>query len=158
MTKSKILLYLESLALCLSAGIIGGLFTTSAITEWYQYINKPSFNPPNWIFGPVWTLLYFMMSIALYLVWQKGLKKKENWSAFIFFMVQLGLNTLWSILFFGLRSPLLGLIDIALLFITIVVVIYKFFRINKTASLMLAPYLLWVTFASVLNFFIWKLN
>lgn len=158
MTRSKILLFLESLGLCLGAGIIGGFFTVNAIPEWYQYLNKPLFSPPNWIFGPVWTALYLMMGVALYLVWQKGISKKENQSAFIFFIVQLGLNALWSILFFGLRSPLLGLIDIALLLVAIVVVIFKFFRINKTAALLLVPYLLWVTFASVLNFFIWRLN
>ncbi|MFA6605337.1 MAG: TspO/MBR family protein, partial [Patescibacteria group bacterium] len=121
-------------------------------------LNKPSFNPPSWIFGPVWTTLYILMGIALYLIWQEGLKKAFVKNSFILFIVNLVLNSLWSITFFGLQNPALAFLVIVLLWITILVLIIRFYRINKLASYLLIPYLLWVSFASVLNFSIWQLN
>jgi len=138
---------LASIIICQMAGIIGSVFTTPAIPTWYASINKPSFNPPNWIFAPVWTTLFLLMGIALFLVWRKGFKRKDIKIAFSVFIFQLVLNVLWSFLFFGLQSPFAALITIIL-----------FFRIYWVAGVMLIPYILWVSFASVLNFAIWKLN
>lgn len=140
-----------SIGICLGAGILGSFFTFSAIPTWYQTLNKPSFSPPNWIFGPVWTVLYILMGISLFLVWQK--KKVPT-----IFWVQLTLNAFWSIVFFGLRNPLLALVDIAALWIAIVLTIKAFNKINKLAAQLLYPYLAWVSFATILNLAIVLLN
>lgn len=147
-----------SLLICLVAGFIGSFFTTPAIGSWYVTLVKPEFNPPNWIFAPVWTTLFILMGIALYLVWQAGLKKSNIKMAFRFFIVHLGFNTLWSILFFGLKSSFWALVDIALLWLMIVFLVYCFYRIHKLAAWLLIPYLLWVSFATILNYSIWLLN
>jgi len=144
--------------ICLAAGAIGSIFTFQSIPTWYAGLNKPDFSPPNWVFGPVWTTLYIMMGIAAYLVYAKDVKKKEVRTALMVFSVQLVLNTLWSILFFGLQSPLYGLICIIALWLAIAATIWKFYGIDKNAGRLLAPYILWVSFASVLNYFIWMLN
>jgi len=136
------------------ASAIGGLFTASSVSTWYVALNKPSFNPPNWVFGPVWTILYLMMGVSLYLVWTKRADKK----AFTAFGVQLSLNALWSVLFFGMQMPLYAFIEIVLLWIAILATIIYFYRINKTAAYLLIPYILWVSFASVLNFSLYILN
>lgn len=140
-----------SVALCLAAGLVGSLFTATSIPEWYQFLNKPSFSPPNWIFGPVWTTLYVLMGISLYLVWEK--KKVPS-----VFWIQLILNALWSIIFFGMRNPTLAFIEIVVLWIAIFLTIKSFYRISKLASYLLIPYILWVSFASVLNLSIAILN
>jgi benzodiazapine receptor len=145
-----------SLIICLAAGAIGSLFTSSSIPTWYAALNKPFFNPPNWLFGPVWTLLYVLMGISLYLVWSRGFKKNKD--AITWFFVQLILNTLWSILFFGLKSPLSAFIEIILLWIAILVTLIKFHKISKNSAYLLIPYLAWVSFAAVLNFSIFYLN
>jgi benzodiazapine receptor len=155
---NKILLLVASLIICQSAGITGSIFTTPAIPTWYANINKPSFRPPNWVFAPVWTTLFLLMGIALFLIWKKGLKRKDVKIAFFFFIFHLVLNTLWSFLFFGLESPFAAFIEIIFLWISILVSIILFFRISKVAGILLIPYILWVTFASVLNFSIWRLN
>ncbi|MEK7622670.1 MAG: TspO/MBR family protein [Patescibacteria group bacterium] len=142
---------LTALALPQLAGLIGSLFTFSAISSWYQFLNKPSFSPPNWLFGPGWTILYLMMGLAWYLAWRKGAPKT-------LFLVHLFFNSLWSVLFFGLRSPRLGLIGIVILWGLIVAAMIQFYRFNKLSTWLLVPYLLWVSFASVLNFSIWQLN
>ncbi len=144
--------------LCLLAGIIGSIFTTQNIPTWYASLNKPSFNPPNWVFGPVWTILYVLMGISAYLIYSKGIKKKEVKFALIIFGIQLILNTLWSILFFGLTSPLLGLICIIVLWISIILTIKLFYKIDKKATYLLIPYILWVSFATILNYYILILN
>ena len=144
--------------LCLSAGGIGSTFTAAAIPEWFVTLAKPSFSPPNWLFAPVWTLLYIMMGFAAALVWQKGLKFPQVRSALVVFLIQLILNMAWSFLFFGLRSPLYGLIDILFLWAMILVTIAQFFKVSTPAALLLIPYLLWVTFASGLNLGIFLLN
>jgi len=142
--------------LCLSVGAAGSFFTSS--TDWYQNLKKPSFNPPGWVFGPVWTILYIIMGISAFLVLQKGLSSNAVKMALVIFLIQLLLNAIWTPLFFGLKSPLLAFIDIVLLWFGILFTIVKFYGLSKPAALLLIPYLLWVTFASVLNFAILLLN
>lgn len=144
--------------LCLSAGGIGSAFTVSAIPEWYATLNKPSFSPPNWIFAPVWTFLYILMGLAAAIVWQKGLQNPQVRTALVVFLIQLILNMLWSVLFFGLKSPLYGLIDILFLWAMILVTIAQFSKVSTSAAALLIPYILWVTFASGLNLGIFLLN
>lgn len=143
---------------CELVGILGGLFTAPAIRTWYAYLAKPSFSPPNWIFGPVWTVLYFLMGIAAYLIWTRSGTKKKVQTALRIFIAQLTFNFLWSILFFGLRSPLLALIDIFILWALIVWTMKSFHPLSKTAAYLLVPYLVWVSFATVLNWAIVMLN
>lgn len=140
------------------AGILGSLATSSSISDWYVYLNKPSFNPPNWIFGPVWTVLYTIMGISLYLVWIKGYQKKKVKSAVQLFFVHLMFNTLWTFVFFGSRNLLLALGVIIILWLMIASLIKIFWNINKWASYLLVPYILWVSFATLLNYSIWRLN
>lgn len=144
--------------LCLVIGFTSGMATASGITEWYAFLNKPFFNPPNWLFAPVWSILYAMMGIAAALVWHKGLNSDGVKSALLIFVVQMVFNALWSIVFFGMRQPLYALFVIITLWILIVLCISKFNKINKTAGLLLIPYLLWVSFATILNFSIYWLN
>ena len=150
----KILL---SALFCLAIGGLSGFATTDAITGWYATIQKPSFNPPNWIFGPVWTVLYIMMGVALGLVWSETTKLTKS-KAYTFFFIQLALNGIWSIIFFAMEQPPLAMVDIIILLVFIVLTIKAFFPINKLAAYLLIPYLLWVSFASVLNASIWYLN
>jgi tryptophan-rich sensory protein len=147
-----------SIIACLAAGAIGSIFTREAIPTWYATLEKPAFNPPNWLFAPVWTLLYIMMGIAAFMVWRKGLENRQVRIALIVFLVQLVLNALWSVVFFGLESPLYGVVVIAALWVAILFTVLKFYRISLAASVLLWPYLLWVTFAAVLNVSIWLLN
>jgi benzodiazapine receptor len=147
-----------SIVACLAAGAIGSIFTRSAIPTWFATLEKPVFSPPNWLFAPVWTLLYILMGIAAFLVWRKGLENRQVRTALIIFLIQLILNVLWSVVFFGLESPLLGLVVILFLWVAILVTVIQFFKISRTASVLLWPYLLWVTFAAVLNSSIWLLN
>jgi benzodiazapine receptor len=144
-----------SIAIPLAAGFIGSLFTTKSIPKWYTKIRKPSFNPPNWIFGPVWTTLFVIMGIALYLVWTSG---KENNIAIWIFGIQLALNVLWSVLFFGLHSPRWAFVDIIALWLAILATIISFYSVSATASYLLIPYILWVSFATILNWKIMVLN
>jgi benzodiazapine receptor len=143
---------------CELVGIIGTPFTISAISTWYVFLNKPFFSPPNWIFGPVWTILYFFMGVSAFLVWQKGLNHKKVKKALTYFKLQLFFNFLWSILFFGLHSPILGLVDIIVLLVSIILTIGAFYKISKIAAYLLIPYLLWVSFATILNISIVVLN
>ncbi len=147
-----------SLALPQLAGIIGSIFTTSSISGWYSGLIKPSFNPPNWIFGPMWILLYILMGISIYLIWQSLEKNKINKNIFYLFYIHLFFNATWSIIFFGLQNPGLAFINIIILLIFIITLIFKFYKISKLASYLLIPYLFWVSFASLLNCFIWYLN
>jgi tryptophan-rich sensory protein len=146
-----------SVILCQIAGFLGSLFTTPAIPTWYKTLNKPFFTPPNWIFSPVWISLFILMGISLYFVWRRADHPKFK-MAFIFFFVQLILNILWSVVFFGLRSPLLGLIDIVLLWVAVLFTILNFLKVSKFAGVLLLPYLVWVSFATLLNFSFWFLN
>ncbi len=142
----------------LSIGFIGSIFTTPAISTWYASLAKPSFTPPNWLFSPVWTILYIMMGISAFLIWQQGFKKKKVRIAIIIFNTQLLFNMLWSILFFGLKNPLLAFIEIIILWTLILITIIKFAEISRKAAYLLIPYILWVSFAAVLNLFLYLLN
>jgi len=142
----------------LVGGLLGSLFTTPAIPTWYSTLVKPSFQPPNWLFGPVWTILYILMGISAFLIWESGAPKKVKNTAIIIFLVQLGLNALWSPIFFTLHMLLLALVEIIILWIAILITMIKFYRISKPASILLVPYFLWVSFASFLSFHIWLLN
>ena len=145
-----------STTVCLAVGGISGFVTANEIPGWYVNISKPSFNPPNWIFGPVWTALYIMMGIAFFLVWKSNVPVKEK--AYLLFGLQLILNFFWSILFFSMHALGVALIEIILMWVSILLTIVSFYPISKPAAYLLIPYLLWVSFASVLNFSIWKLN
>lgn len=147
-----------SLALPQLAGIIGSLFTSPAISGWYANLIKPSFSPPNWLFGPVWILLYILMGISVYLIWQKIEQDKKAKGAMRLFWIHLFFNAVWSIIFFGLQNPGLAFINIVIIWLLIIVLIIKFWKINRWAACLLMPYLLWVSFATVLNYFIWHLN
>lgn len=141
-----------------AAGFIGALFTTPAIESWYLTITKPEWNPPGWVFGPVWFILYTLMGIALYLAWHQGLHSKRSRFAFWFFFVHLGINALWSIVFFGMHNIALALGVIALLWGMIATLAILFWKIDKRAAYLLLPYLAWVSFATYLNYSIWLLN
>ncbi len=147
-----------AVAACLLAGFAGSIVTAPAIVTWYAGLAKPSFTPPGWVFGPAWTLLYILMGIAAGLVWGRGLDAPGVRPALRLFVLQLGLNVAWSFLFFGLRSPALGLLDIVLLWLAILATIVSFGRIAAAPAWLLAPYLAWVSFATVLNFSILRLN
>ncbi|MDD3247675.1 MAG: tryptophan-rich sensory protein [Methanosarcina sp.] len=149
---------LVSIIICQFAGAIGAIFTSSSLESWYLLLEKPVFNPPSWIFFPVWTTLYTLMGISLYLVWEKGLQQKEVKVGIILFGLQLGLNILWSFLFFGLQSPYYAFLEILLLWLAILLTAIQFWNISKTASLLFIPYILWVSFAALLNYQIWVLN
>ena len=144
--------------LCLIAGFIGSLFTTPQIPGWYAGLAKPSFTPPSWLFGPVWTALYILMGISLFLVWRVGIGERRVQIALVVFMAQLACNVLWSFAFFGRQSPLAGLVVIVVLWILIVVTGIACAPVSRTAALLLIPYFLWVSFASILNASIWRLN
>ncbi|MBU0591749.1 tryptophan-rich sensory protein [Candidatus Micrarchaeota archaeon] len=155
--KLKNILYLIGfIILCELAGLIGSFFTIQSVQGWYLTLIKPEFNPPSWIFAPVWTTLYALMGISAYLVFTSG--KKESKSALLIFGGQLILNTLWSIIFFGLQSPFLAFLTIIVLWAMIVWTIYAFYHISKKSAVLLIPYILWVSFAAVLNYFIMVLN
>jgi tryptophan-rich sensory protein len=156
--KFSFLLLLGFIFLCQAAGILGALFTTPAIPTWYAGLIKPTFSPPNWLFGPAWTLLYTLMGISLYLVYQKGLKDKFVKNSFVLFLFHLVINSLWSIIFFGAKQTGLAFIVIVLMWGLIATLIHRFRKINMVAAWLLIPYLGWVSFASVLNFAVWWLN
>ena len=143
-----------SIGVCLLVGFIAGMLTATSIDTWYSTLTKPSFNPPNWVFGPAWTILYIMMGIALYLVWNAS----NNRIAVTFFVIQLALNFLWSFLFFALENPLIAFIEILLLLGMIILTAVQFYPVSRTAAFLLIPYILWVIFASLLNFSIYWLN
>lgn len=147
-----------SLLITGAAGAIGSIFTRSAIPGWYRTLNKPDWTPPGSIFGPVWTLLYALMGIAAFLVWQRRDEHPEARRGLQLFGVQLTLNVLWSGLFFGLRSPAAGLIEIAGLWLAIVATVVSFARVSRVAAVLMLPYLAWTTFASALNGAIWWMN
>lgn len=147
-----------SLIVCQLAGFIGMFFTRPAVPGWYAQLSKPAFAPPNWLFAPVWITLYFLMGIALFLVWRWGMAEQHVKPAVAMFVIQLILNAIWSPAFFGLRSPLAGLVVILLLLVAIVFTIQRFARVSATAAVLLAPYLVWVGFATVLNAAIYFLN
>jgi len=147
-----------SVLLCVIVGSLGSLVTITGPGSWYATLQKPFFAPPNWVFAPVWITLFVLMGGALYLVWESGTERRDVQVALGVFGVQFLLNVLWSVLFFGLQSPLLGLADILLLWIMIVVTIWAFYRVKKLAAYLLIPYIAWVSLASVLNGAIYFMN
>lgn len=146
---------IASILICQIAGVIGSVFTTPSITTWYADLQKPGFSPPNWVFGPVWITLYTLMGISLYLVWNK---KKNIKIPLTLFFIQLILNSIWSIIFFGLQNPFYALIEIIILWIMILLTIISFYKVSKKAGLLLLPYIIWVSVATILNYYIWILN
>lgn len=155
MNVKKILI---SFAVCYLVSIIGSIFTISSITTWYETLNKASFNPPNWVFGPVWTILYTLMALALYLVWNKKFNNVQKQHAIEIFSVQLALNLIWSLVFFGAHSPIFALIILFVLWVAILMTILLFRNISKFAAYILIPYILWVSLAFFLNLFVVLLN
>ena len=147
-----------SIAVCELAGIVGSVFTMPSIPGWYAGLVKPSFNPPNWIFGPVWTLLYAMMGLAAFLVYEKGFTRPDVKKALAVFAAQLVLNTLWSIVFFGAHRILGAAVVIVLLGALILATMLLFYKISRAAAYLLVPYILWVGFATVLNASLYVLN
>ncbi len=143
---------------CELAGIIGSIFTVEAIPTWYATLVKPALNPPSWVFGPVWTMLYALMGIAVFLVWKQGWRRNEVKMALGLFGAQLATNALWSILFFRMQNPFYALIDILVLWMLILATSIAFYRISKPAAYLLIPYLGWVSFATYLNYMIYALN
>lgn len=153
--------WLELVISILIVGIVAylsSLANINSIPTWYESLAKPSFNPPNWIFGPVWTILYLMIGIALFLVWASKIKPQKKTTVYWVFGIQLFLNGIWSLIFFGAHQIFLALIVIALLWISIILNMLAFYKISKASAYLLVPYWLWVSFASVLNFSIWMLN
>jgi tryptophan-rich sensory protein len=148
---------LVSVLLVLTVGSLAGMFTAQAIPEWYESINRPSFSPPNYLFGPVWTILYMLMGISLFLIWKEPTSKKRN-LAMLVFLLQLVLNFSWSILFFSFGRIGLALVEIILLWFNIVLMVVMFYRIKPLAAYINIPYLLWVTFATILNASFYLLN
>lgn len=155
---NNILKLVTSVIICLFAGFIGSFFTSPSIPTWYATLTKPSFSPPNWVFAPVWTTLFVLMGISLYLVWSKELQNRDVKISLFIFGIQLVLNVLWSFLFFGLHSPVYAFVEIIILWAAIALTIQKFSKVSRTAGLLLLPYILWVSFAAILNFSIWQLN
>lgn len=146
--------FIAWLGACFAAAAFGGLFMPG---EWYVSLKKPAWNPPGWIFGPVWTALYIMMAIAAWLVWRRGGFKVRR-AALSLFLLQLLFNALWSPLFFGLHNPGLAFVDIVLLWLALLATIIQFWKVSVLAGSLLVPYLAWVTFASALNWTLWRLN
>jgi translocator protein len=148
---NKWLVLIGLLVLCLAVGAGAGFLTAQSVLTWFPTLIKPSFNPPSWLFGPVWTTLYIMMAVAAWLVWLRQ-------GSLVLFYVQLALNFAWSLLFFGLHSPALALVDIVAMWVLILLTLLAFWKIDRRAGWLLVPYLAWVSFASVLNASIWWLN
>lgn len=144
--------------LCFLPGVLGSIFTFSQITSWYAGLHKPFFTPPNALFGPVWTILYFLQGVSFYLIWKGRIKTRQIRLGLLFFFIQLLLNALWSILFFGFHAVGLAILDIIGLWIFIFLVILSFAKVSKVASWILVPYLVWVTYAGLLTIGIFLLN
>lgn len=147
-----------SIALCEAVGIASGLLSRDGMAGWFDTLNKPSWNPPSWLFGPVWTTLYFMMGLALWLVWKSNSPEPQKQAAARMFALQLFLNFWWSLLFFHFHSPGLALVDILLMVAAITVTVFRFAPISPAAAWLLVPYLSWVCFATILNYTIWAMN
>ena len=156
--KFNIPAFIINLAIPLSIGAIGAYFTASSVDTWYTTLSKPSFNPPNGIFGPVWTTLYILMGISAYLVWQKRAQIKQFPRTVAIYLIQLVLNLLWSFIFFYAHELGLALIEIVMLLVAIIINARVFYKIDQTAGLLFIPYILWVSFATALTYSIFSLN
>ncbi len=144
--------------ICQSVGIISGLLTTTQNNVWYTTIIKPSWNPPGYLFGPVWTVLYLMMGISLWIIWKSNAPEGQKMEACLIFAIQLFLNFWWTILFFKFHSPIAAFVEIILMIALIFFTIFRFSEISKTAAWLMVPYISWVCFAAILNYNLWKLN
>lgn len=153
-TSHQVIALVGWLVLCFVPTLTAGFVS---MDDWFAALNKPVWNPPGWLFGPVWTFLYAVMAVSAWLVWREGGWLKQGWPLGLFLM-QLTLNAVWTPLFFGMHSPALAFVDIALLWLTIAATLWSFWPVSRLASLLLIPYLGWVSFASVLNFTIWRMN
>jgi tryptophan-rich sensory protein len=151
------LILLALLTTCLAVGFVGSLATRTSVDSWYAGLSKPGWTPPNWLFGPVWTLLYILMAVAAWLV-VRQLGLSESLPAIFAFAVQLALNLAWSFLFFWLRAPGIAFFEILVLWTAILVTVVLFFRVSATAGWLMAPYLVWVSYAAALNLAIWWMN
>ncbi|MEI2737972.1 MAG: TspO/MBR family protein [Chitinophagaceae bacterium] len=147
-----------AIAIPIAIGATAGLFTVTGVGSWYQTINKPSWNPPGWVFAPVWTTLYVMMGVSLYLVWKSGVSNNLKRTAIGLFAFQLVLNFFWSLIFFDQQQPGWALVEIIVMWFFILFTIFAFAKVNKTAAWLLVPYISWVSFATILNYTIWKMN
>ncbi len=150
--------YIFAILLCEGIGISSGFLASAINNSWFEELVKPSWNPPAYLFGPVWTSLYLLMGISLGIIWNNKVSESNKKNSYYLFAVQLFLNFMWSILFFHFHSTAFALIDILLMIITIILTIISFSKFSKVAAWLLVPYILWVTFASILNFSIWSLN
>lgn len=142
---------------CFAAAAVGGALTASSVGDWYRTLAKPSWNPPDWLFGPVWSGLYLLMAVSAWLVWRRGGWRASR-GAFALFALQLALNVGWSAVFFGLRRPGLAVLEVLLLWLTILATIIAFWPKSRPAVLLLLPYLAWTSFAALLNWTIWRMN
>ena len=158
MDMSSVIKLVISILASFAAGGIGSLFTFKVIPTWYAGLKKPPYTPPNWVFGPIWTTLYILMGISVFLVWQKGLATDGAMLAFILFWIQLAFNALWSVIFFGMKSKEGGVIIIIVLWLLILATIIASFRVSGWAGALLIPYIVWVSIASYLNIGVWLLN
>lgn len=147
-----------SILIPLAVGIAAALFTQAGVHGWYVTANKPSYNPPNWLFAPVWTAIYIMMGIALFLVWKSDADKALKQTAIILFALQLTANFLWSFIFFYAKQPGWAFADIIVMWLLILLTIIWFSKISSAAAWLLVPYIIWVSYASLLNFYIWQHN
>ncbi len=147
-----------SILICQAAGIIGAIFTSTSVSTWYITLIKPEFTPPGSVISAVWIMLFTLMGISLFLVWREGLNRPEVRNVLYIFAAQLIVNVLWSGAFFGLRSPMAGMIVIAVLWALILFTIIRFWPVSRTAAILLFPYILWVSYAAFLNYSIWRLN
>ncbi len=156
--KRKLSYIVIGILVCSVIGFVSSVVTQNSVNDWYLTLNKPGFNPPNWVFAPVWTVLYIMMGVSVGLVWAKGFHHKWVKTGLYHFGFQLLLNGLWSIVFFGLEQPFWGLLVILTLLVVLLLTIKWFNVVSRTAAFLLVPYALWVSFATLLNFKIWELN
>ena len=156
-TLTRVLVLIMFIAFCLTFGAIGGLITATSVETWYQSLQKPSFTPPDWLFAPVWTILYILMAIAGWRIWRRLRWTDDGWELWLFALL-LGLNLIWSLMFFGLRRVDFALVGILLLLSLILLNLVMFWRRDRTAGLLLLPYLIWVSYASLLNAQILMLN
>ncbi|HSY10652.1 MAG TPA: TspO/MBR family protein [Verrucomicrobiae bacterium] len=156
MDTQRWLMLIVFFAVCLGAGGLGSFFTASSVRDWYPKLRKPAGTPPSWIFGPVWTTLYLLMAVSAWLVWREY--GRGALPALLIFFAQLALNIAWSGIFFGSRMPGVAFVEIVILWLAILFTIFVFYFLVPLAALLLVPYVLWVTYASYLNWGIWRLN
>lgn len=154
---NRILKLIISIALPLLVGFTASLFTRPEIEGWYRLLNRPEWNPPDWLFAPVWTSLYILMGVACYLIWIKAPTASRRTALLVYF-IQLALNFTWSFLFFRMHQPGLAFVEILFLWLSILFTIFAFARLSRLAAWMLVPYISWVSFAAILNYTIWQLN